>query len=240
MYHLLWKQIACFCVLCLGFCQSATAQKDLFRLESEDRPYYFGVTLGINNSFFGAKKSNTFLSSDTVLMADPGTNRGLALGLHATGRLTPHLQVRFNPQLVLGGSRFFNYTLKYSLPNEPLQNEMVLPTTLLSFPVHMKFTSDRINNFKTYLLFGAFYNVDLSANSALRKQENFIQLKPSDFGVETGIGFNIFMRHFTLSPELKISYGLNNILNRDLSNKYSHVFSSIYSRMIMLSFHFEQ
>lgn len=240
MYNLLWKQVILFAVVFMGNCVALFAQKDIFRVESEDKPYYFGVTLGVNNSFFGTKKSNTFLSSDTILMADPGTNRGLALGLHATGRLTPHLQLRFNPQLILGGSRFFKYTLKYSLLNEPLQNEMILPTTLLSFPVQMKFTSDRINNFKTYLLFGAFYNIDLSANSALRKQENFIQLKPSDFGVETGIGFNIFMRYFTLSPELKISYGLNNILNRDLSNKYSHVFSSIYSRMIMLSFHFEQ
>ncbi len=240
MYNLLWKQVILFAILSLGLCQKIFSQKDIFRQESEDRPYFFGVTLGINNSFFGAKKSSTFLSSDTILMADPGTNRGLALGLHATGRISPHLQVRFNPQLILGGSRYFNYTLKYSLLNEPLQNEMVLPTTLLSFPVQMKFSSDRINNFKTYLLFGAFYNIDLSANSALRKQENYIQLKPNDFGLETGIGFNIFMRYFTLSPELKISYGLNNILNRDLSNKYSHVFSSIYSRMIMLSFHFEQ
>ena len=39
--------------------------------------------------------------------------------------------------------------------------------------------------------------------------------------------------------ELKISYGLNNILDRDPNLKYSAVFENIQTRMIMFSLHFE-
>lgn len=239
MYHLLRKQGLVF-ILLLFIGKFSFAQNEIFRTESEDLPYYFGVTLGYNSSFLSPKKNDRFLADDSILVAEPGKSKGISLGLHATARFTKHLQLRFNPQLILGGSRFFNYTLKYANVDEPLQNEMILPTTLLSFPAQIKFSSDRINNFKTYLLFGVKYDIDLSANNALRKQERYIKLKSGDFGLETGIGFNIYMRYFTLSPELKVSYGLSNILDRDPSNKYSAVFNSIQSRMIMFSLHFEQ
>ncbi len=239
MYNLLRKQVILF-LLILFFCVNVFAQKEQYRSQHDELPYYFGATLGYNVGYLAAKKSEKFLMDDSILVAEPASSGGISIGLHATAKLSKHWQIRVNPQIILGGARYFNYTLnsKYTL-NEPVEQRYTLPTTLLSFPVSFKFNSDRINNFRTYLLFGVKADVDLSASSATRNQENYIKLKKYNYGFEAGVGFNIFLRFFTLTPELKISYGVNNILDRDPNLKFSSVFSDIQSRMIMFSLHFE-
>lgn len=238
MYNLLWKQtVILFC--CIIFSANSFAQKEQWRTETENLPYYFGATIGYNVGYLAAQKSEKFLMDDSILVAEPAPSGGIALGLHATARMSRHWHARFNPQIVLGGARAFNYTLGKKQLTENTEQGFTLPTTLMTFPLSLKFSSDRINNFRTYLLFGVKADIDLSANSSARNQSNFIKLKKYSYGVEAGIGFNFFLRFFTLSPELKISYGLNDIHDRNPDLKYSSVFSTIKPRMIMFSLHFE-
>ncbi len=237
MYNLLWKQIILFCVTVFFF-NNLFSQKEQYRSEHDNLKYYFGATLGYNSGYLAAKKSDYFLSNDSIQTAEPASSGGISIGIHATAKLTKRLQARINPQIILGGARYFNYTTKTADGTTKAEN-FTLPTTLISFPVSFKFNSDRIDNFRTYLLFGVKADVDLSANSSTRNQENYIKLKKYNYGVEAGVGFNIFLPYFTLTPEIKISYGLNNILDRNPDLKYSAVFSDIQSRMIMFSLHFE-
>ncbi len=238
MYNLLRKQIILFAVS-LFIVGNLFAQKEQWRSQHDELPYYFGATLGFNTASLSAQKSAKFLQDDSILVAEPASSGGLALGFHATMKLSKHWQTRFNPQIILGGARSFKYTLGSKNLSETTDQGFTLPTTLVTFPLSLKFNSDRIDNFRTYLLFGVKMDVDLTANSASRNQENFIKLKKYNYGIEAGIGFNIFLRFFTLSPELKISYGLNDIHDRNPNLKYSSVFDEIKSRMIMFSLHFE-
>jgi Outer membrane protein beta-barrel domain len=237
MYNLLRKQIILFCLL-FFYSVSIFAQKEQYRAEHDNLKYYFGATLGFNTGYLSAKKSEYFLSNDSIQSAEPASSGGISIGIHATARLTKRLQARINPQIILGGARYFNYTVK-DLSGTIKEDNFTLPTTLLSFPISFKFNSDRIDNFRTYLLFGVKADVDLSANSSARNLDNYIKLKKYCYGVEAGVGFNLFLQYFTLTPEIKISYGLNNILERNPDLKYSAVFTEIQSRMIMFSLHFE-
>lgn len=237
MYNLLRKQIILICLFSFSI-SKLFAQVEQYRSEHDNLKYYFGATLGYNVGYLAAKKSDKFLMDDSVLSAEPASTGGISIGIHATAKLTNRLQARFNPQIILGGARYFNYTLK-NTGGKPTEVAFTLPTTLLSFPISFKFNSDRINNFRTYLLFGVKADVDLSAGSSERNKAEYIRLKKYDYGVEVGVGFNLFLHYFTLTPELKISYGLNNILDRDPNLKYSSVFNSIQSRLIMFSLHFE-
>lgn len=238
MYNLLRKQVILL-FFGLSFLNSSIAQKEQWRAGHDDLSHYFGATLGYNIGYLSAQKSAKFLQDDSILVAEPASSGGISLGFHATLKLSKHWQTRFNPQIILGGARYFNYTLGSKNLNESVEQGFTLPTTLVTFPLSLKFNSDRIDNFRTYLLFGVKADIDLTANSASRNQENFIKLKKNSYGVEAGIGFNIFLRFFTLSPEIKISYGLNDIHDRNPNLKYSSVFSEIKPRMIMFSLHFE-
>ncbi len=215
------------------------AQREIHRPNHDDLPYYFGITLGYNSSFLSARKHPTFLYNDSVLTAEPGASGGITLGLTATGRLADHFEIRLNPQLIIGGAKYFDYTLGLPAAGESINQKKMLPSTLVSLPIQLKFNSDRIDNFRVYLLGGVRFDKDLSSSSTARNAEDLIKLKGTDIGLEGGIGFNFFLPFVTISPELKFTYGLGNVHVRDPNLKYSSVFDRIESRMLSFSIHFE-
>ena len=225
-------------IMLLGISQ-AGAQKDIYRRTHDDLLYYFGLTLGYNYSYLHITKSAKFLESDSILSAEPASIGGIAMGLMATVRMTDHFQLRINPQLIIGGAKYIAFTLGKTKPGESVIQNQSLPSTLISVPVQIKFNSDRIGNFRTYLLGGLKYDTDLSSNSSARNVDDIIKLKRNDFGFEVGVGFNFYLPFVTISPELKISNGLSNIHQLDPALKYSNTLDQILSRMVVFSIHFE-
>src|SRR3954454_19508481 len=117
-------------------------------------PYYFGLSIGYNSSTLHPSKHPTFLQNDSVLSVEPGSSGGIALGLVGTLQLSPRFSLRANPQLIIGGAKYFTYSLKYPTLDEKAIEKKTLPSTIVSFPFQVKFNSDRLNNFRTYLLAG--------------------------------------------------------------------------------------
>ena len=114
-----------------------------------------------------------------------------------------------------------------------------IESVIFSFPFQLKFNSDRIGNFRVYVLGGVKADIDLAANARARRAEDLVKLQKSDYGTEFGMGFNFYFQSFIFSPEIKVSNGLRNIHSRDENLKYSNVIDRIQSRMIVISFHLE-
>jgi hypothetical protein len=213
------------------FCQ----YKEEYRPNHDNWPYYFGMSISYNHSSLHPSKHPLFLQNDSVLSVEPGSSGGIALGLVGTLQLSPRFSLRANPQLIIGGAKYFTYSLKYPTATERFIEKKTLPSTIVSFPLQVKFNSDRIGNFRTYLMGGVKYDMDLASNSSARNAEDLVKLNKNDYGIEAGIGFNFFFPFVTFSPELKISNGLSNIHSRDASLKYSNVLDKLQSRMIVFS-----
>jgi hypothetical protein len=179
-----------------------------------------------------------FLQDDSVYVAEPNNSGGFGLGLLATLRLSDRFQLRFNPQLSFL-ERSIYYKLKH--PDGEGLTEVTKPveSVMVTFPFQIKLQSDRIGNFRVYMMTGVKAEIDLASNARAKKAEDLIKIKKYDYGYELGLGFNFYFPSFILSPELKISNGLNNIHSRDESLKYSSVFDKIQSRMIVFSIHIE-
>ncbi len=239
MYYLLRKQVVLLIIFFFLCATQIAAQKELYRRNHDDLVYYFGLTLGYNSSYLHISKSPLFLQSDTIMSAEAGFSGGIAMGLMATARLTDHFQVRINPQLIIGGAKYIDFTLGKPKPGESIIQKQILPSTLVSLPLQIKFNSDRIDNFRTYLLAGIKFDTDLASNSSARNVDDLIKLKRYDFGIELGMGFNFYLPFVTISPEIKISNGLTNIHQLDPTLKYSNTIDQILSRMIVFSIHFE-
>lgn len=240
MCNLLRKQIGITAALLLVLFSSKAQYVELNRPNHDEWPYYFGMTLAYTHSYLHPDgRHPIFLANDSVLTAEPGSSGGIALGLLGTLRLTNHFEARFNPQLVIGGSRFFRYTVTYPDYSGQYTVDKTLPTTIVSFPFQIKFNSDRINNFRVYMLAGIRYDIDLASNSKARNAEDLVKLKAGDFGIESGIGFNFYLPFVTISPEIKIARGLSNIHSRDPNLKYSSIFDKLQTRMINFSIHLE-
>lgn len=218
---------------------SARAQREIYLEEHDNKPYYFGITLAGNMASFQTHLHSKFLNQDSILVAEPLNSGGFALGLLATTRLSHRFEARFNPQLSFA-ERSIAYTL--SKPENGLSSPQVNKTVesvIVSFPLQLKFRSDRIGNFRVYMLGGGKLDYDLASNARARKAEDMIKIEKMDYGIEGGVGFNFYFKSFIFSPEVKISNGLRNMHARDERLKYSSVIDRIQSRMIVFSIHLE-
>ncbi|MFN2438562.1 MAG: outer membrane beta-barrel protein [Chitinophagaceae bacterium] len=243
MLYLRWKKTIAtrnyffvFFILLSSF--NVHAQRELYMEAHDLKPYYFGITLAANLSRFQTELHPYFLTQDSIMVAEPTKSGGFALGLLATTRLTNRFETRFNPTLIFA-ERNLQYKLKYSeLDNAFVANQKV-ESVIVSFPLQVKFRSDRIGNFRVYMLGGGKLDYDLASNAKARKAEDMVKIQKIDYGIEAGIGFHFYNKSFIFSPEIKIGNGLRNMHSRDVNLKYSSVFDRMQSRMIVFSIHLE-
>lgn len=230
-------RIFCFAFLFLAAAR-AGAQRELNMEHHDNKPYYLGITLGGGAMRFHADLHQRFLQQDSILVAEPLKSPGFALGLAATVRLSRRFETRFNPMMIFTDRTIF---YKLRIPDRDLGTDVKqsISSTIVTFPLQLKFRSDRIGNFRVYMLGGGKLDYDLASNARAKKAEDLIKIQKMDYGVEAGIGFNFYYPAFILSPEIKISNGLNNIHSRDVKLQYSNVFDRMQSRMIVFSIHLE-
>lgn len=249
MLHLLGKKASLkknTVLLILGSCflLSTGARAQLGKVElnmpdHDSKPYYFGITLGASAARFQTELHPHFLENDSVYIAEPINSGGFTLGLSATTRLSNRFQLRFNPQLEFMERNIF-YKLKYVDPIEGTTDvTKKVESVIMSFPIQIKFQSDRIGNFRVYTLAGFKADIDMASNARTRRGEELVKIQKYDYGPEFGLGFNFFFDSFIFSPEIKISNGLRNLHARDANLKYSNVFDKIQSRMIVFTIHLE-
>jgi len=230
-------------LICGGLLLSQTSMAqyggaDLNQSDHDALPYYFGITIGINLARFQTEMHPRFLQYDSVFVAEPVNSGGFTLGLSATGRLSNRFQLRFNPQLMFIERNIF-YKLKYPDINGDTSTTKKVESVIFTFPFQLKFQSDRIGNFRVYVMAGFKFDIDMASNARAKKAEELVKIEKYDFGPEFGIGFNFFFESFIFSPEIKISNGLRNIHARDENLRFSNVFDKIQSRMIVFAIHLE-
>ena len=227
-----------FGTIFLAQTSSAQYNTDLNLFDHDSKPYYFGITLGSAIARFQTELHPRFLSYDSVYIAEPANAGGFSLGLLATGRISDRFQLRFNPTLSFM-DRSIYYKLKY--PNLDGKTEVTqnIESILVTFPLQLKFQSDRIGNFRVYMMTGVNSNIDMASNARARRAEDLVKIQQHDYGFELGIGFNFFFESFIFSPEIKISNGLRNLHARDENLIYSNVLERIVSRLIVFSIHLE-
>jgi Outer membrane protein beta-barrel domain len=206
--------------------------------DHDSKPYYFGITLGVNLAKFQTYLHPRFLEYDSILIAEPVNSGGFTLGLSATARLSDRFQLRFNPQLMFIERNIY-YKLKYPDFDGNSDVTKKVESVIMTFPLQVKFQSDRIGNFRVYMMAGIKGDIDLASNARAKRAEELVKIEKYDWGPELGIGFNFFFPSFIFSPEIKISNGLRNIHSRDPNLKFSNVFDKIQSRMIVFSIHLE-
>lgn len=231
------KKIVLCSVLLLSI--SAFSQRNLNLEEHDEKPYYFGISLGFNRSSFFAEQHASFYQQDSVLTAEPLHSTGFNLGLSGTLRLNKHFELRANPQLFFL-DRPIQYNLRYPDKFEnTTQVQKKVESVIIQGPLQLRFLSDRIGNFRVYMMGGGKLELDLASNAQSRNAEDMVKIKRYDYGVEGGIGFKFYYPSFILSPEIKISNGFRNMHARDPKLNYSNVLDRVNSRMIVFTLHLE-
>jgi hypothetical protein len=198
---------------------------------------HFGFVLGINSADFIL--DNKF--SDSLRVLESQKQSGFNLGIISDLHIGPYFNLRFIPTLSFA-QRNLEYTYHYK---NDTKETLVKPveSTFLDFPINLKYRSVRANNFAAYVIVGAKYSYDLASqhktnNDGAPLSEIVIKLNRHSYCWETGLGFDFFMKYFKFSTELKMSYGLNNLIIKD-NTFFSDPIESLKSKIFTLSFTFE-
>lgn len=222
-------------VVCCLLAVNSIAQDDELNLENfDDKPYHFGISLGFNKSHFLFTHNPKFLNSipdDTIQVVESISSSGINLAWLVNFRISDHFNLR-SPLGFTFSEKAFLYNEKY--PTGTVTEKKIQSITI-SLPLHVAFSSDRIGNFKVYVLGGGKIDYDMASNAGARKAEDLIKLYKVDASVEVGMGFRIYFPYFVLVPELKLSSGLRNLHSYDSNLRYSNVIDQIKSKMITFS-----
>jgi hypothetical protein len=225
----------------LSISVGANAQtRDGINLPDHDNKFYhLGIALIYNNSHFAVSPHPNLLLSDSVLYVNPENTGGFGLaGMH-TFNLSPHLEFRIVFPELMFSYKNLTYSISYPQSGQKAVATKQIETILLGFPVQVKYLSDRMHNFRFYMLGGINYQYDLASNATARKADDLVKVNPYDWSIEAGVGFQFFFPVFILSPELKISNGILNVHHRDPNLIYSSTIDQLHSRMIVFSLIFE-
>ena len=224
-------------LLCVSFNSFGQRHKKPQNLPRYDfKKIHFGFTLGINSLNFNINKNNNFLNNDTLLSMLSEDQKGFNLGIVSNLRLGKYTDLRFIPTLVFG-ERILNYSFN-DQSNLPLQEKRI-ESTMIDFPFSLKYKSERYNNFRTYVMCGIKYSLDIASQSEIDDEgQELVKLNNHDLMIEGGFGIDFYLQYFKFSPQIKLSHGIINILAKD-STLYTETIKNLKTSSWMISFTFE-
>lgn len=239
MQHLLRRKIVPIIIvfILLPVIVQAQLRNSLNLPEHDAKLYHFGINLGFNSSHFSFTHHPNFLQQDSVMGIESLNSTGINLGWLVNININDHFDIRTYPLDLTFTEKAFQYSLNYpDVPGgEEMQTMKKVQSITLSLPIQLKFSSDRIDNFKVYTIGGVKFDYDLASNAGKINSGDLIKLNKFDYGVEAGIGFHFYFPFFVLTPELKASWGLSNLHSRNSLLKFSSNIDKINSRMVSFS-----
>ena len=152
---------------------------------------HFGFTLGINSLDFKIQHNPEVMYQDSLYILQSNNQKGFNLGIVSNFRLGQYTDFRFIPALVFG-ERHLIYSFADSLNTiHPIKKKV--ESTILDFPLYIKYKSERYNNFRSYVLLGIKYSIDIaSQKNIVEEDEVIIKLGREFLHLETN-ATNIFM-----------------------------------------------
>ena len=203
----------------------------------DQRKFHYGFLAGVHLQDIELEQNGYTDESGNQWFAEtPNYEPGFSVGILGEVLLTKHLALRVIPTMHFGTKNvtFRNYT------NGEKQFQTI-KSTYISVPIDVKFSAERFNNYRPYLMAGVNPVFDLT----VKKQKQYL-LKNADCYLEAGFGCDFYSPWFKFIPELKFCYGLSNVVNKkrtDITDSKQMIFTesvnSARSKMIVMTFYFE-
>lgn len=215
------------------------------------RPLHFGIQIGLNMQDVELQNVGPQLiampdeeAQEQLVLCDADTwNPGFCVGVVADMRLSQHLALRIAPTMHFGSKHLvFRNMNDLNDGGHPRETTQDMKNTYISVPIDLKFSAERFNNYRPYIMAGVSPMLNLSG-----KDQDFIHLKRFDTMVEVGLGCDFYLPFFKLIPELKFCYSLTDAFDshhadelRDSNRQlFARSINAACSKMIVLTLYFE-
>jgi len=208
----------------------------------DKKQLHFGYYLGLNKKGFKVSYSEYLstlnLNSDNYLTVEE--SMGFNIGLVVDYKLHDNINLRFEPGLSSNTK-----TLTYNNFENPEIREV--PGTYLRMPLLLKFSTNRIDNMRAFLIGGVSYDFNFSSNqdNVNDNSNGEFRMKKSNFMYEVGVGVDIYLYYFKFSPSIRGIFAINNEIVPDTNyggpytGPYTGVIDYFGTRGVFINFTFE-
>lgn len=210
MKHVLSLILFCFSLNCTAQLFSKEKIKNKENLDKEVLSW--GYYLGFNSYDF----KFTYERDLEDILVD--NTAGFQLGLIGDLRLNDYLNLRLEP-----GVFFITRTLMYNesyfdgedFNDADLMRE--IKSTYVHFPLLLKASAKRINNFKPFIIGGVSMALNLSSNEDNPDDNSAGQFRmtSTSYFYEVGFGIDFYLPYFKFTPSIRGIFALNDELIRD-------------------------
>ena len=217
------------------FC--AAGQNKLKNQPKYDRkPLHFGFSLGLNYYDFHIQEIKDLAALDGYYHVQSAVSPGYTIRIISNLRLGDFWDLRFCP-----GFAATERELIFDIVDPDTDTRGMVSRTIessfIELPVLLKWKSERVNNYRMYVLGGAKYNLDLSSKEDV-VDDRIFKLRQNDLFYEFGVGIDIYFEFFKFSPQIVGSWGFADLMVDD-GTFFIEGIHRLESRSIMINFTFE-
>ena len=215
------------------------------------RPTHFGISVGFHIQDIELQNVGPQIitlddgttTTETVVCDQDNWNPGFSVGVLADQRLSKHFALRLQPTMHFGAKHLvFRHLNQTDAEGHIIEKTQDMKNTYIAFPLDLKFSAERFNNYRPYITAGINPMVNLTS-----KSQDYIQLKRYDMMLELGFGCDLYLPFFKLNPELKFSYSLTDAIDKGHADELTDATQRVYTnsvtaghaKMITLTFYFE-
>ena len=169
---------------------------------------------------------------------------GFNVGLISDLRLTEYLNLRFEPGLYIT-QRNLNYDPSYFQGVDYNDSDLLreVKSTYVHFPLLLKFSTKRINNFKPFIVGGFSTAINLSSNQENPDDNSVGEFRSERNMVfyELGFGVDFYLYWFKFTPSIRGVFALNNeiIQDRDPNSPWTSNVHTMKTRGVFVNFTFQ-
>ncbi len=241
LFHLHGYQVIGLFILFFAFSVNVNGQRNFSSGDNynfsdfQKKPYYFGITLGYNNSVFRPFRSKEFIQTDSINAIEGLSGPGFNLGIVTNLKIGDYFDIRFLPTF-----SFAERNIQYDRQSRDIPfNINTVESVFVELPFQVRYKSAPFHDIRLFVIAGVKYGFDVASDSRTRQAETIVKVSPNDFSFEYGAGIQFFFPYFIFSPEFKISHGIGNTLIFNDNLEESRVLEKLLSRTFTISFHFE-
>jgi hypothetical protein len=202
--------------------------------EYDKRLITYGFAIGIHSSSYQLKYADEFVTSkyDTVSSIQPEFSGGFSLGFLVNMRFNDQLDLRLMPK-----AGFYEHRINYYFTNRTQKFQLV-ETTMVEFPILLKYKSQRRGNVRMYVAGGMTPAFEARSKGDLESITSRLPIKKGNFSLDTALGFDFYFPLFKFSQEIRFSKGLVNVLDSG-TGAYKDPIGSLNTNTISVYFIFQ-
>ena len=214
-------------------------KKKIMNNENFDKPKLsWGYYLGSNSFDYNFDYKSDLYDIQTE------KNTGFNVGLIGNFRISDFFDLRFEPGLVMSNRNLIYNPLGFGMTEfQPNLHLREVKSTYIYFPLLLKVSALRFNNFKPYLLGGISTALNLSS-----KQDNVndnslgeFRTKKNVLFYEIGFGIDLYLEWFKFSPSIRGVFAISDelVTDDDPNSPWTGNIDFMKTSGIMINFTFQ-